>query len=169
MPGRSSPSTVTAMIWSLTASTLPDSETAQNLVQHGFRELAGEGVLLADVIAAQESNRPVCAGDQRCLCAVGEPRLRAWNLPPESPGAGESGIPAEGSQCQHRAQARGRQGEVPVQPVSTRVPFGRRRFVRRRRATHRCNDANAGERLTVAAVTAGRLARESRTVERGIY
>src|SRR5450756_1238644 len=118
MPGRSSPSTVTAMIWSLTTSTLPDSETAQNLVQHGFREPAGEGVLLAHVIAAQESNRPVLVGDQRGLGAVGELRLGAWDLPPESPRTGQGRVPADGTQRQDRTQGWGCQGEVAVQPLS---------------------------------------------------
>src|SRR6476620_6028636 len=92
------------------------SELRDDRVQHGLGELAGEGVLLADVVAAQEPDLPTRAGSQERRGAVPEPRLGPRRLPADPPRARQRGIPADRAERQHRAQPRGRELELPVEP-----------------------------------------------------
>ena len=66
----------------------------QHRVEHRLGEPAGEGVLLARVVAAEQHDVAVgCA--EHGLGAVAEPRLRAGHVPPRSSDGGQGGVPAD--------------------------------------------------------------------------
>src|SRR6476661_3164745 len=73
-------------------------------VEHGLGELAGEGVLLAHVVAADEPDRPPLGRGEDRLGGVAEPRLGPRDLPAQAARAAERGVPPDRAQGQHRAQ-----------------------------------------------------------------
>src|SRR5450759_1972242 len=168
IPGRSCPRTVTAMIWSLMVRRYRDSETRENLVQHGFCESSGEGVLLAHVIAAHQPDRPVIGGDQYGLGSMRKSRSGTLDRPPESAGAGQGCVPGDRAQREHRTQAWRSEGQIPDQPDPAGMPLSRVWLVGRGCATHCGDDAYPVERLTVPGMGTGGLARISRPVQGGI-
>ena len=73
-------------------------------------EAAGEGVLLAGVVAAEQGHRRAVGAGERHLGAVGEPRLRTGY---DEAGAGERAeraVPAVAAQRHDDAQGRRERG-----------------------------------------------------------
>src|SRR5664279_3892750 len=119
------------MICSLMVRRYRDSQTRENLVQHRFDESAGEGVLLAYVIAAHQPNRPLGGGDQYGLGPMSEAGSGTLDRPPEPPGAGKGGVPGDRTQREHRTQAGRTQSELTIKPDPTGMPLCRVGFVPR--------------------------------------
>src|SRR5918992_4577307 len=66
------------------------ARSRENFVQHGLRELACEGVLLARVVGAEQ---PVGGHDR--LCSVTETGLRTHSLPSRPDARAETGVPGK--------------------------------------------------------------------------
>jgi peptidoglycan/xylan/chitin deacetylase (PgdA/CDA1 family) len=132
----------------------------QDVPEHPPRQPAGEGVLLARVVRAEEHPFP----DQD-LRPMPEPRPRPGH---GLAGPGENakhGIPAELAQGEDdpcRVQDR----DLPGEERRAGVPLLDRRPVRGRRATHRGRDPHPGERQAVVGTAAGRAIREPEVVQR---
>ena len=125
-------------------------------VEHGLGELAGEGVLLAHVVAAEDP----AAVAHIDLDPMGEPRSGR-----DTEDAAQTVVGEAAERDEHACVE---QGELPLEERTARVALGGGRLVGGRRASHRGGDPRAGEAEAVPAVGAGRLVGEAGAVQRRV-
>ena len=143
-----------------------DRGPVQDLVEHRLGEPAGEGVLLARVVASRA--RP-CTPPRCDLRAVAEPRARprqrrcrAADRQPERR------LPGEGAQRDDGPQPRAAAGRPRRSSQGAQVSRSAgRRLVGRWRAADGGDHPGAEQPLPVAGVRAGRLRRQAGPVQRG--
>ncbi len=134
----------------------------------GLVQFAGEGVLLAHVVAAEQLHGVAAGRDQGCLRGVAEPRLGGGHHPAKAACTGQRGVPADAAEGEYRAQAGGGEGQVSVEPVPAGLPLCRGGLVGRGCAANRRDDAHAREGQAVAAGDAARLVRVARAMQGGV-
>ena len=109
----------------------------QHRVEHRLGQPSGEGVLLADVIAAEHgaARRPRPRRRARTSAA------RAGTATPAAPQRRPQRRPAEPAEHDHGAQPAATAAAAPARATAAGVALFGRRLVRRRRAVHRRGDA----------------------------
>jgi len=129
-------------------------------MEHRARQLAGEGVLLARVVGADERHSPRQTV-RRAVPELGRGRRAEPSLQPA-----RSQVVVEGdlAQCDHHAQARKKPQLVAKEPAAP-FEFAGRRLVSWRRATDSGADVAIPEHKPVAPVRRRRLIRESVPVQ----
>src|SRR5690242_9196550 len=116
-------------------------------IEHGGGEAAGEGVLLADVVAAEqfEAVAAGAGGFDRVVDAVAEFGAGAGDLPAGRGEGGHQCLPAPGAEDDDGTDCGGEQFEFVDQPVPAAVAFVDGGFVVRGRAVHGGGDAGADQ------------------------
>ena len=136
---------------------------AEYRIQHGFCEPPGEGILLTNVIRAQQrpslGTRTTSA--ERHFHSVPKSRPR-----PDSKKV-SSDLIAESAKHNHHIP-RGKQLKLTLQKRAATISFLYRWFVPRRSATNRCRDVRAAEFLTIVQMRTVRLTSETGSVKRSI-
>lgn len=133
----------------------------QDVTQHGGREPAGEGVALADVVAAVELQ--AVEAEAR---AVREGGARPGHGPAGRGEGGQCGLPPEGAEHDHGPQGRAQQPQFLHEPGTAGVPLLGGGFVGGRCAVHGRGDAHAVQLQAVVRVLGGRLGGEAHVVQR---
>ncbi len=134
----------------------------QHVVEHFFGELAGERVLLADVVGAQE----YASGSQAKLGAVTERNFASGELAALAEGEGEGGVPADFPKGQQDA-GMGEQIPFAVEIGGAIGDFIRQGFIGGRSAADRGADVDAGEFQAIIAMLGMGLIGEAGAVKGG--
>ena len=82
------------------------SEPGDDGVEHGLGQPAGEGVLLADVVAADQFDGSAVGPDQPRNRPVPEPGLGPRHRPARRGGGRQGGVPGDPAEGQDRAEPR---------------------------------------------------------------
>src|SRR5580700_12254068 len=128
----------------------------KNGVEHGRRDAAGEGVLLARVIAADEQHAVWCAGArQPDFGAVAERRARPRQREATAAQDGPYRLPGEPAETDDGPQVGDDQTEFGGQPCRARVPLARRRLVLGRGTADGRHHPRAEQALAVSRGHAG--------------
>lgn len=134
---------------------------AQFAVEHGLRQPAGLRVLLADVVAAEESD-----GAEVRAGAVGETRARSRDVDTTTLRVSHVRIPGNGAESQNGPRLQ--QRELTVEPAPARLDLVRGRPIVGWNAPCCEGDVDPVENESVVAMGTRRLAGESRTVQRRV-
>ena len=124
----------------------------QYLVQHGRRQPSGEGVLLADVVAAQNGQPAAVGVGGRARRRARTPAAAGECVQPASPSARSSACQPIAPRVITTRTRRRQQLEFPIQVRRAGAQLVRGRLVGRRRAVHRRGDPQSGQRQAVADV-----------------
>src|SRR5699024_5086321 len=90
-------------------------------VEHLYRQRAGLGIALADVIAAKQNHGLSVARVQQRLRAVAKLRLRAWHLPAQRPRRTQYRTPGKRPQRENHLQPRRHKIQFAVQPMAASI------------------------------------------------
>jgi len=143
----------------------PRLRAAEDRFDHFVGEAAGERVLLAWVVAAEQEQWRLARAGDRYFRAVAE----GWPWARDRVAVVGKGrpecLPGEAAQADDRLKGGGDQAELLDQPGGARVAFFGGRLVSWRRAAHGGDHAGAGQLLAVVRGDARRLAGQADPVQ----